>query len=245
MIVDQPMLALDPANGDVAILVVDDDWDIRHLLARTLEDEGFDVSTAADTREMDRVLAGKHVDLVLLDIMMPGEDGLSACARITRDGGPAVIFLSALGDELDRVTGLEVGAGHYLAKPCSAREVLATVRAAIRARQADEPGARRRYLFSGWCIDVVAHELTDPDGMLVSLTDGEFALLRSLVERPRRVLSRETLLEAARGRDTEAYDRAIDVQVSRVRRKLRAPGDDIIRTVRNEGYLFVPAVSRR
>lgn len=240
-----PVSALDAANADASILVVDDDRDIRHLLARTLEDEGYGVTTAADTREMDGVLAKQRVDLVLLDVMMPGEDGISACTRITREGGPAVIFLSALGDELDRVTGLEVGAGHYLAKPCSAREVLATVRAALRARQANEPATRRRYLFAGWCVDIVTHELTDPDGMLVSLTDGEFSLLRSLVERPRRVLSRETLLEVARGPDTEAFDRAIDVQVSRVRRKLRAPGDDMIRTIRNEGYLFVPAVSRR
>ena len=223
---------------------MDDDSDIRRLLAQALRDEGYEVFTAANTSEMDTVLAEKAVEAVLLDIMMPGEDGLSACARITRDGGPAVIFLSALTEEQDRIAGLDRGAGHYLPKPCSGREIVATVRAALRARQADQPARRGRFAFSGWCMDVNAHELTDPDGLLVALTDGEFALLRALVERPRRVLARETILEAARGPDSDAFDRAIDTQISRIRRKLRAPGDELIRTVRNEGYLFTPLVSR-
>jgi two-component system OmpR family response regulator len=231
-------------DSAAAILVVDDDRDIRTLLSDSLRDRGYRLETAANTREMDVILARERIDVVLLDIMMPGEDGISACQRITRDNGPAVILLSALGEERDRIVGLEVGAGHYLPKPCSAREVLATVRAALRSRNLANPVPQVRFAFDGWQMDVVAHELFDPQGVLVALTDGEFALLRAFVERPRRVLSRELLLEAARGPNSEAFDRAIDVQISRLRRKLRSHGDDIIRTIRNEGYLFVPAVSR-
>jgi two-component system OmpR family response regulator len=177
--------------------------------------------------------------------MMPGEDGLSACRRIATADGPDVILLSALGEEQDRILGLEVGAGHYLPKPCSPREILATVRAALRKRGTTAaPPAGDVYTFEGWRIDLGSHELFDPDGVLVGLTDGEFAVLRVFIERPRRVLTREALLAAARGPDSDAYDRAIDVQVSRLRRKLRSGADEIIRTVRNEGYLFVPRVTR-
>lgn len=233
------------APADVpAILVVDDDREIRTLLSQALAAHGYAVSVAANTAEMDEALAETAFDLVLLDIMMPGEDGVSACQRITRDGGPAVIFLSGLGEERDRIVGLEAGAGHYLPKPCSAREVVSTVRAALRARHLAEPAERRRFLFDGWQMDVGVHELLDPSGVLVGLTDGEFALLRAFVERPRRILSRDALLEAARGPNSESFDRAIDVQISRLRRKLRAPGDEIVRTIRNEGYLFVPNVVR-
>jgi two-component system OmpR family response regulator len=189
-------------------------------------------------------LARTHVDCVILDVMMPGEDGLAACRRVARRGGPEVILLSALGEEQDRILGLEVGAGHYLPKPCSPREILATVRAALRKRGVGPAPASEIYGFDGWRIDLGSHELFDPNGVLVGLTDGEFAVLRVFIERPRRVLSREALLQAARGPDSDAYDRAIDVQVSRLRRKLRAGGDEIIRTVRNEGYLFVPRVVR-
>ena len=231
-------------NDSATLLVVDDDRDIRLLLANSLGARGYRVETAANAHEMDEVLARTKVDLVILDVMMPGEDGLSACRRLTRSGGPEVIMLSALGEEQDRILGLEGGAGHYLPKPCSPREILATVRAALRKRGAERPSSGDAYVFDGWRIDLGSHELFDPDGVLVGLTDGEFAVLRVFIERPRRVLSREALLAAARGPDSEAYDRAIDVQVSRLRRKLRASGDDIIRTVRNEGYLFVPRVAR-
>jgi two-component system OmpR family response regulator len=155
-----------------------------------------------------------------------------------------VIILSALGDEQDRIVGLEIGADHYLPKPCSPREILAHVRALLRRRQSPhaEP-AWRGYVFQGWQMDLDSHELLDPDGVLVHLSDGEFAVLRAFVEHPRRVLTREALLHAARGPDSDAFDRAIDVQVSRLRRKLRAGESDLIRTVRNEGYLFVPKVT--
>lgn len=239
------MLGANTVMDDSAtLLVVDDDRDIRLLLANSLGARGYRVETASSARDMDQILSRTPIDLVILDIMMPGEDGLSACRRIARQDGPEVILLSALGEEQDRVLGLEVGASHYLPKPCSPREILATVRAALRKRGAIAAPEGDVYGFEGWRIDLGSHELFDPDGVLVGLTDGEFAVLRVFIERPRRVLSREALLAAARGPDSDAYDRAIDVQVSRLRRKLRAGGDEIIRTVRNEGYLFVPRVVR-
>ncbi|RYY46409.1 MAG: response regulator [Sphingomonadales bacterium] len=233
-----------PPNDSATLLVVDDDRDIRMLLANSLGTRGYRVETASNAREMDQILARMPVDLVILDVMMPGEDGLSACRRIARPDGPEVVLLSALGEEQDRILGLEVGAGHYLPKPCSPREILATVRAALRRRGTAVATQTDVYTFDGWRIDLGSHELFDPGGVLVGLTDGEFAVLRVFIERPRRVLSREALLAAARGPDSDAYDRAIDVQVSRLRRKLRSGGDEIIRTVRNEGYLFVPRVVR-
>ncbi len=228
------------------ILIVDDDFGIRQLLSKALSTRGFRTSTAANTREMDRTLLRENVDLIVLDVMMPGEDGIAACRRLGSTGGaPPIVFLSALGEERDRVLGLELGASHYLPKPCSTREVVATVRAALRTRGRTAEPTGTRYIFAGWTMDIAAHELTDPDGVLIGLTDGEFAILRVLVERPRRVLSRESLLEAARGPDSDAFDRAVDVQISRLRRKLRAGHDEMIRTVRHEGYLLVPPVTRR
>ena len=236
--------SLDRGPESIAhLLVVDDDVGIRLLLAERLGGYGYRVTTASGVPEMERVLARGGVDLVILDVMMPGEDGLSACRRLVQSGGPPVILLSALGDEQDRIVGLELGADHYLAKPCSPREILAHVRALLRRRHNAEPETRRGFTFLGWKMDIDSHELFDPEGVLVHLSDGEFAVLRVFVERPRRVLTREELLHAARGPDSDAFDRAIDVQVSRLRRKLRAGETDLIRTVRNEGYLFVPKVS--
>ncbi|HXH16539.1 MAG TPA: response regulator [Sphingomonas sp.] len=238
-----PLSAPDPAQP--VLLVVDDDQMIRTLLAQSLGMHGYQVETATNAQEMDGVLARRPVSLILLDIMMPGEDGLSVCRRLARAGAPPVVLLSALGDEPDRILGLEIGASHYLTKPCSPREILATVRAALRAREIEDAGGARAFRFLGWRVDFAAHELLDPEGTLIDLTDGEFAVLRAFVERPRRVLARDALLEAARGPDTDAFDRAIDVQVSRLRRKLRSRGDEIIRTIRNEGYFFVPRVVRQ
>ena len=241
------IVSSDTLSADAAaphILIVDDDRDIRQLLSSSLTDHGFRVSVASGTREMDQLLRTSSVDLLILDIMMPGENGIEACRRLARTGGPPVVFLSALSEESDRIIGLETGASHYLPKPCSAREIVATVRAALRPRQVGTEVGEQMLRFAGWRMDLAAWELTDPDGVLVALTEGEFAILRLFAERPRRVLSREQLLEGARGPASDAFDRAIDVQVSRLRRKLRAPGDEMIRTVRNEGYLFVPAVTR-
>ncbi|MBT2187290.1 response regulator [Sphingobium nicotianae] len=223
------------------LLVVDDDPGVRTLLSETLMRHAYTVQTAANAGEMDRAMQAATFDLIILDIMMPGEDGLSVCERLAARGGPPVIMLSALGEIDDRVAGLEIGAGHYLVKPCSPREILAHVKAALRSRETVANGARA-LTFNGWVVDLETRQLLDADGLLVDLLPGEFAVLRTFVERPRKVLSRDTLLDHARGPDTEAFDRAIDVQVSRLRRKLRAPGDEVIRTIRSEGYLFVPEV---
>lgn len=240
---DMQVLSIPPETGR-ALMVVDDDAEIRALLADSLGKHGFRVETAANPREMDALLARVPIELIILDIMMPGEDGISVCRRIARRNGPPVILFSALGEEADRILGLEIGASHYLTKPCSPREILATVRAALRQTDLAPKEERRAFTFVGWRIDFLTRELIDPAGVLVDLTDGEFSVLRAFVERPRRVLSREGLLDASRGPDADAYDRAIDVQVSRLRRKLGSRHDEIIRTVRNEGYMFVPRVIR-
>jgi two-component system, OmpR family, response regulator len=231
------------------ILVVDDDPGIRDVVSEFLTRHGFAVDTAADGREMERVLARRRPDLVVLDLMLPGEDGLSICRRLARPDGPAVIMLSAMGEETDRIIGLELGADDYLPKPCNPRELLARVRAVLRRRReprtSDEPlGAACE--FAGWRLDLVRHELRSPNGVVVNLSSGEFSLLRAFVEHPQRVLTRDQLLEYARGPQSDAFDRAIDVQISRLRRKLEDGGGavELIRTVRSEGYIFTPRVSR-
>lgn len=230
----------------VSILVVDDDPGIRDLIAESLGAHGFQLFTAPDARAMQRVLEERRIDLVILDVLMPGENGISACRRLMETHRQPVIMLSAMDKPSDRVAGLDSGADYYLGKPCNPRELLAVVRATLR-RSAGGDGARPgplRVGFCGWTVDFATHELKDPSGVLVHLTDGEFAVLRVFVERPRRVLTREQLLNAARGPDSDSFDRAVDVQVSRLRRKLRALGGELIRTVRNEGYMFVPATQK-
>jgi two-component system OmpR family response regulator len=224
------------------ILIVDDDEVIRTGLGQSLERRGYRVLMATNVADMDRTLSSNLVDLIILDIMMPGEDGLSACRRLAANAGPPVIILSALGEEEDRIVGLEIGADHYLPKPCSPREVVAHIRTLLRRHQAPE-SPRNILFFRGWRVDLDSNELFDSDGVLVHLTDGEFAVLRVFVERPRRVLSRDELLQGARGVESDAFDRAIDIQISRLRRKLKAPGDSLIRTVRNEGYMLAAKVS--
>ena len=230
------------------ILVVDDDPGIRDVVSEFLERHGYAVETAADGREMERALTRRRPDLVVLDVMLPGEDGLSICRRLSTPDGPAIIMLSAMGEETDRIVGLELGADDYVPKPCNPRELLARVRAVLRRaeQRSGNAGVGAGCEFAGWRLDLVRHELRSPDAVVVNLSSGEFSLLRAFVERAQRVLTRDQLLEFARGPLTEVYDRAIDVQISRLRRKLDGGGDgvELIRTVRNEGYLFTPKVSR-
>jgi len=236
--------------GDEAapcLLIVDDDPGIRQLVAESLTNHGYRLFGAGGAAEMDRILARERIDLVILDVMMPGEDGLSICRRLAQAGKPPIIIMSAMGGETDRIVGLEMGADGYLPKPCSPRELLAHVRSVLRRSQQPAPESAGNPMllgFAGWTIDLVSRELTDPDGVLINLSDGEFSLLRAFVERPRRVLTREQLLDSARGGETEVFDRAIDVQVSRLRRKLHHGGQEIVRTVRNEGYMFTAPVAR-
>jgi two-component system OmpR family response regulator len=239
------------------ILIVDDDAGIRSLVSSFLEKHGFKTDTAGDPAEMRAKLTGTRYDLIVLDVMMPGEDGLSALRKLQASDGPPVIMLSAVGTDIDRVVGLEMGADDYLAKPCNPRELLARIRTVLRRRARDtkapsradipdpSPDARN-FSFAGWHIDMVTRTLHDPAKRSVALSDGEFRLLRALVEHPRRVLTRDQLMDYAGGSESDNYDRAIDVQVSRLRRKLTASGEktELIRTVRSEGYMFVPAVKR-
>jgi two-component system OmpR family response regulator len=232
------------------ILVVDDDPDLRKLIGDFLAGHGYLVQVAENAAVMRKAIENQRPDLVILDVMMPGEDGLSAARRLVTEGGPPVIMLSALGSDTDRIIGLEVGADDYLPKPCNPRELLARVRAVLRRRAAPEPGATAlaeptRYEFAGWRLDVMRRELKDPAGTFINLSDGEFALLRTFVEHPQRVLSRDQLLDITRGRNVEVYDRAIDSQISRLRRKLNERAEsELIRTVRNEGYMLLAKVTR-
>ncbi|HEX7781230.1 MAG TPA: response regulator [Sphingobium sp.] len=231
------------------ILVVDDDQAIRELISEFLEKHGFVVSTAADGAAMDRLLTSESFDLAVLDVMMPGEDGLSILRRLQGNRAMPIIMLSAVGSDIDRIIGLEMGAEDYLSKPCNPRELLARIRTVLRrVKQYEPPVAAsdfpgQRLCFAGWSADMSTRLLLDPDNVVVTLTDGEFRLLRAFVEHPRRVLSRDQLLDYSTGRDVESYDRAIDVQVSRLRRKLeRGRGMELIRTVRHEGYMFTASV---
>lgn len=234
------------------ILVVDDDRGIRDVLAEFLARHGYEVETVADAVEMDRALERGRPDLVVLDLMLPGENGLSICRRLAGSDRPAVVMLSAVGDDTDRIVGLEIGADDYLAKPCNPRELLARIRAVLRRRGEGGPARARERVsgvaleFCGWRLDLVRRELRSAEGLAVGLSNGEFHLLRALAERPRRVLSRDQLLDLARGEQTEQFDRSIDVQVSRLRRKLAAGSEaNPIRTVRGEGYMFDAEVARR
>ncbi|SFR83046.1 response regulator [Sphingomonas jatrophae] len=222
------------------ILVVDDDAELRTLIAEFLEANGMAVQGAGDARAMDAALAAGKFDLIVLDLMLPGEDGLSILRRMRGPGRPAIIMLSAMGEDTDRIIGLEVGADDYLPKPCNPRELLARVRAVLRRRE-DGPVAGPMRRFGDWTLDLVGRELRRPGQASAQLTDAEFRVLTAFLDRPQRVLNRDQLIEAGKGQDSDVYDRAIDVTISRLRKKL-GPGDPI-RTVRNEGYMFTLAVS--
>jgi two-component system OmpR family response regulator len=226
------------------ILVVDDDREIRKLLAEYLEKNGFRTSAAADGKGMKRALEQSHIDLIVLDLMMPGEDGLSLCRDLRTRSRIPVIMLTALGDEVDRIVGLEVGADDYLAKPFSPRELLVRIRAVLRRTQhaPREPVATevRGYKFGDWQLDTTSRALTNASGTTVSLTGAEYRLLALLLSHPNRVLSRMQLMELMRGRELDPFDRSIDVRISRLRQTLgddaRAPA--IIKTVYGEGYVI-------
>jgi two-component system, OmpR family, response regulator len=236
-------------QGSPHILIVDDHREIRDLVSRALTKEGFRVSAAGDGRAMRKVLADRHIDLVLLDLMLPGEDGLSLCRAIRAESSLPIVMLTAKGDEVDRVIGLEMGADDYLPKPFGSRELIARIRAVLRRSQhdasTDDRTRPRLYRFDRWALDPGARELLSNDRVTVPLSTGEFDLLMAFVERPQRVLSRDQLLDLARGRVSAGFDRSIDTQVSRLRRKLEVdPGEPkIIKTVWGGGYVFTPAVS--
>ena len=235
--------------GAPHILIVDDHREIRDLVSRALSKEGFRVSGAAEGRAMRKALADSRIDLILLDLMLPGEDGLSLCRAIRAESNIPIIMLTAKGDEIDRVIGLEMGADDYLPKPFGSRELIARIKAVLRRSQdkVAPPDTDRRpkhYRFDRWRLDTGARELLRDDGITVPLSTGEYDLLVVFVERPQRVLNRDQLLDLARGRSSSPLDRSIDTQVSRLRKKLELdPGDPkIIKTVWGGGYVFTPAV---
>ncbi len=229
------------------LLVIDDDREIRDLLALFFEREGFRVTTARDAREARRLLQAGMFQLVVLDLMLPGESGLDFARWLRSQMPTPVVMLTAMAEDADRIAGLEMGADDYVAKPFNPRELLARVRAVLRRtgeRSAEAPA--RSIGFAGWVLDPVRRRLLNPEGVEVALTGGEFELLGTLVERANRVLTRDMLLELLRGRQAGPFDRAIDVAISRLRRKLEDNGRQaqLIKTVRGGGYVLAAEVTR-
>jgi two-component system OmpR family response regulator len=232
---------------DALIVIVEDDEEIHRLVRDMLLREGFSVEVAADGEALDHLLTLQRPDLVILDLMLPGEDGLSICRRLRSRGGVPIMILTAKADAIDRVVGLEMGADDYLPKPFNPRELLARVRALLRrSRGMVEVEANRRHAFVGLVMDLDARQLCTEAGEVISLTAAEFELLACFVQRPRRVLTRDQLLDWTRGRVADPFDRSIDMTISRLRKKIDAvvPGLELISTVRNNGYLFVAAVKQ-
>jgi len=231
------------------LLVVDDDREIRTLLADYLDTHGFKTLTAADGAGMWRALDTARVDLIVLDLTLPGEDGLTLCRTLRARSTVPVIMLTARREPLDRILGLEMGADDYLPKPFEPRELLARIRSVLRRTQALppnlEPPVAQRLHFADWTLDLTARQLVSPSGVVVALSGAEFRLLKVFLEHPNRVLNRDQLLNLTQGRDAELFDRSVDLQVSRLRQKLGedAKAPQIIKTVRNEGYVLATAVS--
>jgi two-component system, OmpR family, response regulator len=230
------------------ILIVDDDPEIRRLLVDYLAKNNFEAFAARDGREMWQGLERHAIDLVVLDLMLPDTDGLTLCRELRARSNLPVLMLTARGEETDRIIGIEMGADDYLVKPFSPRELLARIKTILRRTRALPPNLRpepqRCLAFSGWRLDTATRVLTAPDDVVVSLSGGEYRLLRVLLEHPNRVLNRDQLVELIHGREAEPYDRAIDVQVSRLRQRLRDEGREpqLIQTVRGEGYVLASSV---
>jgi two-component system OmpR family response regulator len=231
------------------VMVVDDDRQLRALVAKFLSEHGIRVTQAGNGREMMNALDAGRFDLVVLDLMMPGDDGLVLCRKLRERNGPPIIMLTAMGAEMDRVVGLEIGADDYMAKPFNPRELLARIKAVLRriGRTTAEPeDLPLAYEFDGWRLEPAIRVLRSPDGAVVDITSGEFDLLLAFVMRPRRVLTRDQLLDLARGRSSSVFDRSIDVQISRLRRKIEADPREptLIKTVRSGGYILTCEVRR-
>ena len=225
------------------LLLVDDEASIRDPLGKYLERQGFRVSDAPDASTARSMLLSYDIDLVLLDIMMPGEDGLSLCRHISANDGPPVILLTAKSEETDRIIGLEIGADDYVVKPFSPRELVARVKVVLRRISSGAPKPDRMgevFSFAGWTLNTAEQSLHDPDGVLIPLSSGEHRMLEALVSRAGHILSRDQLLDLTRGREGGPFDRAIDNQVSRLRRKIEADPKDPqhIKTIWGGGYRF-------
>ncbi len=239
-------------NGTMAmndhILVVDDDAEIRNLLGEYLQKNGYRVTAVADGKAMRVALVSKRPDIVVLDLMLPGEDGLTLCRDLRARSEVPIIMLTARGEETDRIVGLELGADDYLPKPFNPRELLARIKSVLRRSRALPENLKteeaRLFRFAGWTLDIATRNLLSPEGVLVALSGMEFKLLRVFLSHPNRVLNRDQLIDLMLSRDAGPFDRAIDVQISRLRHRLGedAKEPSIIRTVRGEGYVFTAQV---
>ena len=238
------------AMEETFVAIVEDDPEIGALVARLLAQEGFQAQAVTSGAAFDQLRARRRVDLVVLDLMLPGEDGLSICRRIRAEGETAVLMVTARGDDVDRIVGLEVGADDYLPKPFNPRELVARVRAILRRTRGAQPRLvardRARYRVAGFLVDTGQRALVAPDGSEIALTGGEFDLLVAFVTHPQRVLNRDQLLDWTRGRSSTPFDRSIDVQVARLRRKLAGfpEAANLIKTVRGGGYIMAAEVAR-
>jgi two-component system OmpR family response regulator len=230
------------------ILVVDDDAEIRDLLREYLQKHGYRVTVVADGKGMQAAMTAAKPDLVVLDLMLPDEDGFSLCRSLRARSGVPVIMLTARGEETDRIVGLEMGADDYLPKPFNPRELLARIKSVLRrARSLPDnlkPEAVASFRFAGWTLDAATRNLTAPDGVVIPLSGTEFRLLRIFLDHPNRVLTRDQLIDLMLARDAAPFDRAIDVQVSRLRHRLREDAKEpvIVKTVRGQGYVFATHV---
>jgi two-component system OmpR family response regulator len=231
------------------IAVVEDDPEISRMMTAYMTDNGFEVAAARSGRDLDRVMSsGGKIDCVILDVGLPGEDGLSICRRIRGKSSVPIIMVTGRGTDTDRIVGLELGADDYLPKPFNPRELLARVRAVMRrSTQAEQPQAEapQTLMFEGWRLDMARRQLFAPDGAPRTLTSGEFNILAIFCQHPRKVLSRDDLLDLLHGRAAAVFDRSIDVQISRLRRKIETNLKDpsFIKTVRYGGYFFTPQVT--
>lgn len=242
-----PIAASRGQTSAAHVLLVEDDADISEMLTEALSDGGFTASTARSSIEMDAVLRRDNVDVVVLDIMLPGEDGLSICQRLRAASDVPIVMLTALKEDVDRIVGLEIGADDYVTKPFNSRELIARLRALLRRTRRDHASlnARPRALrFDGWQLDAVARRLHNPDGVRVTLTSAEFDLLVALCHNAGRVLSREQLLELTHSGLAGPIERSIDVHISRIRQKIEPSprNPTLIKTVRLGGYVFTPVV---
>lgn len=228
------------------ILIVDDDDDIRALLTGFLAEEGFGATGACDAPSMDAAIARERPDLVVLDLMLPGEDGLSICRRLRSTSGIPVIMLTARSAEVDRIVGLEIGADDYVTKPFSKRELVARIRSVLRRSGPPQElnPSKSVFRFNQYTVDINSRRITDQSGRGITLTGAEFDLLVCFLKAPQRVLSRDQLLDKVHGRNADPFDRSIDTLVSRLRKKIEVASDNerLIATIRNHGYLFTPTV---
>lgn len=238
-----------PAS-DTCIAVVEDDVEIGALVIALLRREGYETELCRTGEMLNRLRARRRVDLVLLDVMLPGEDGFSICRRLRAEGDVPVLMVTARGDDIDRIVGLEIGADDYLAKPFNPRELVARVRAILRrtrdAQRVSAAPSENRFDVMGFVLDMGRRALFGPDGIEIEVTGGEFDLFAAMVAHPQRVLNRDQLLDWTRGRNAAPFDRSIDVQIGRLRRKLAAypGGEACIKTIRNGGYMLAAPAER-